>query len=241
MSKKLIAGAGVVASLAVALAPLATFAEGQNTDRTIVDNLEVTIEPSCAFGHDFTDTDITDLDGAVRTNGTAAWEDTTSGEASTFTTGTSEDTASATMEAGTKATSFATTAMTVYCNNATGYQVKLTATNLASADDSAHPIVPAGSTSIASMNVATDTSSRYNITPTLTSATSAAMATGFTSAAEATGLDTTSSKLFFSNAGATDNAGDVVSVVYGVGLIKTQGAGTYTGSVTYVLTQGQGS
>ena len=237
MSKKLIAGAGVVASFAIALAPLATFATGE--PRTVVDNLEITIEESCEFGHNFTDTTIDDIDGVVRTDGTANWDETTSGEASTFTNGTSEDTAAATMEAGTKATSFATTKMSVYCNNATGYKVKLSATNLTSDDDSGHPIVPAGSATVAAFNVASATQSIYNITPTLVSGTSAAMETGFTSGSEATGLNTTANTAFFKNTGATDNAGDVVTVVYGVGLMKTQGAGTYTGSVTYVLTEGQ--
>ena len=234
MSKKIIAGAGVIAGLAVALAPVASFATGE--PRTIEDNLEITIEESCEFGHDFTDSNITDIDGVTRADGTAAWG---SAGVDTFASGTSTDTASATMEAGTKATAFATTTMKVYCNNATGYKVKLSATNLASNDDASHPIVPAATATIADFNVATATQSIYNITPTLTSGTSAAMETGFTSGSEATGLTTTANTAFFKNTGATDNAGDVVEVVYGVGLMKTQGAGTYTGSVTYVLTEGQ--
>ena len=244
MSKKLIAGAGVVASFAIALAPLATFATGQNTDRTVIDNLEITIEDSCAFGHDFTDSNITDLDGSVRTNGTGEWE-TSAGDgttASAFATGTSEDTAAATMEAGTKAINFAKNALTVFCNNATGYQVKLTATNLASDDDASHPIVPAATATIADFNVATATQSIYNITPTkTTSSSSFAYGAGFTDQTEATGLTTTANTLFFKNTGATDNSGDKVEVQYGVGLMKTQGAGTYTGSVTYVLSVGQGA
>ena len=234
MSKKIIAGLGVVAGLAVALAPVASFATGE--PRTIEDTLEITIEESCEFGHNFTDNDITDLDGVTRADGTAAWG---SAGVGTFTSGESADTASATMEAGTKAASFATTTMKVYCNNATGYKVKLSATNLASDDDAGHPIVPAATATIAGFNVATATQSIYNITPTLTTGTSAAMETGFTSGSEATGLTTTANTAFFKNTGATDNAGDVVQVVYGVGLMKTQGAGTYTGSVTYVLTEGQ--
>lgn len=53
MSKKLIAGAGVVASLAVALAPLATFATVDdatwNSDQH-TDTWNVTVLPTCAFG-----------------------------------------------------------------------------------------------------------------------------------------------------------------------------------------------
>ncbi|MBQ6130124.1 hypothetical protein IJI72_00265 [Candidatus Saccharibacteria bacterium] len=48
MSKKLIAGAGVVASFAVALAPLATFAVDASDTHT--DKLILTVLPSCTFG-----------------------------------------------------------------------------------------------------------------------------------------------------------------------------------------------
>lgn len=50
MSKKLIAGAGVVASFAVALAPMASFALNHmpNAQR---DTLNVTLEETCAFGY----------------------------------------------------------------------------------------------------------------------------------------------------------------------------------------------
>jgi len=53
MSKKLIAGAGVVASFAVALAPLATFAAGSYYPNTQKDTLNVTIEEICSFGHTY--------------------------------------------------------------------------------------------------------------------------------------------------------------------------------------------
>ena len=52
MSKKLIAGAGVVASLAVALAPLATYAaENSYTSDEHTDKFEITVKDTCAFGH----------------------------------------------------------------------------------------------------------------------------------------------------------------------------------------------
>ncbi|MBQ6130357.1 hypothetical protein IJI72_01545 [Candidatus Saccharibacteria bacterium] len=57
MSKKLIAGAGVVASFAVALAPLATFATvAQNASDQHTDELVVTVLPSCTFGSASKDT-----------------------------------------------------------------------------------------------------------------------------------------------------------------------------------------
>ncbi|MBQ3294412.1 hypothetical protein IJG98_01620 [Candidatus Saccharibacteria bacterium] len=50
MSKKLIAGAGVVASFAIALAPLATFADTVNPSDQHTDKLILTVLPSCTFG-----------------------------------------------------------------------------------------------------------------------------------------------------------------------------------------------
>ena len=50
MSKKLIAGAGVVASFAIALAPLATFAANGVVSDQHADELVVTVLPSCTFG-----------------------------------------------------------------------------------------------------------------------------------------------------------------------------------------------
>ena len=55
MSKKLIAGAGVVASFAIALAPLATFATNKYYPNTHQDKLSVTIEEICSFGHTYAD------------------------------------------------------------------------------------------------------------------------------------------------------------------------------------------
>lgn len=69
MSKKLIAGAGVVASFAVALAPLATFATSQITPNGKKDTLSVTIEKVCAFGYD-TDGTENDISAGSHTDGT---------------------------------------------------------------------------------------------------------------------------------------------------------------------------
>ena len=80
MSKKLIAGAGVVASFAVALAPLATFATVRNdadhgTPNAQTDRLSVTIESVCSFGHAYDDgTTVTagsHVDGSVDTGSSA--------------------------------------------------------------------------------------------------------------------------------------------------------------------------
>lgn len=60
MSKKIIAGAGVVASFAVALAPMASFALSYTTGdqlypNTHQDALSVTLEKVCRFGYTYTD------------------------------------------------------------------------------------------------------------------------------------------------------------------------------------------
>ena len=68
MSKKLIAGASVVASLAVALAPLATFATGSYYPNTHKDTLNVTIEEVCSFGHTYADGTV--VNPGSHTNGT---------------------------------------------------------------------------------------------------------------------------------------------------------------------------
>ncbi|MBQ1528286.1 hypothetical protein IIZ77_01395 [Candidatus Saccharibacteria bacterium] len=78
MSKKLIAGAGVVASLAVALAPLATFATGESDIHN--DEIVINVLPSCTFG-DSTQSGNT-LSGGI-THG--------SGDAATWRTGDSND------------------------------------------------------------------------------------------------------------------------------------------------------
>ena len=240
MSKKIIAGLGVVAGLAVALAPVATFATGQNTDRTVVDNLEVTIESSCAFGHDFSaESGITDLTGVSRTDGDAAWG--TAG-AGTFTSGTSEDTAAATMEAGTATADFATTVMTVYCNNGLGYTISAVGTNLESDDSTgatAHPIVAGTSASTVTGSWASGNTSKWSWKPSLTASSNAAFAGGITANTELAAP--ASATTIVSSSNSTTNAGDVLTVVYSVGLVDNQDAGTYEGSMTYTLAEVQGS
>lgn len=67
MSKRIIAGAGVVAGLAVALAPVATFATDFLYPNKHQDRLSVTIEKVCSFGYDYTDGD--DVTTGLHTDG----------------------------------------------------------------------------------------------------------------------------------------------------------------------------
>ncbi|MBQ3430824.1 hypothetical protein IJG20_01830 [Candidatus Saccharibacteria bacterium] len=86
MSKKLIASAGVVASLAVALAPLATFATNSYYPNTHQDRLSVTIEEVCSFGHTYANGDV--VHPGSHTDGTGLGSPAETGtEANTPTTG----------------------------------------------------------------------------------------------------------------------------------------------------------
>lgn len=239
MSKKLIAGAGVVASLAVALAPLATFATGQNTDRIVVDNLEVTIESSCAFGHTFTADGVTDLVGVTRTDGVGEWETGTGA----FSEGTSTDTAADIMEAGTATAAFATTEMTVYCNNGLGYTITALGEDLTSDDSTgatAHPIVAGTGASSVTGSWAANNTSKWSWKPSLDASSNAALVSAYstpdTEYAAPTGQSATT---IVSGTSSTTNDGDVLTVVYSVGLVDNQDAGTYEGSMTYTLAEVQ--
>lgn len=160
MSKKLIAGAGVVASFAIALAPLATFATTPAAGSEYVsqlDKLSVTIEPYCSFGFAFKDGSTTTAHGSHTsgtTGSTAATtiKDTTTYPSATYGAGngkwtstelspvvstaapdTAPETAYGVMENGTYNLEFAKTTLTVVCNNRAGYSI--TASSEALTDD----------------------------------------------------------------------------------------------------------
>ena len=85
MSKKLIAGAGVVASFAIALAPLATFATDHLHPNAHQDKMSVTIEKVCAFGYTYADT--TPVAAGSHTNGTQVSPSEGTGTVNTVTAG----------------------------------------------------------------------------------------------------------------------------------------------------------
>ena len=87
---KIIAGAGVVAGFAVALAPVATFATGSYYPNTHQDKLNVTIEEVCSFGHTYADGTV--VNPGSHTDGT--------GLGSPAETGTVEDTPESGIDAG---------------------------------------------------------------------------------------------------------------------------------------------
>ena len=213
MSKKLIAGAGVVASLAVALAPLATYADITSSD-IHDDELVITVSSSCTFGFAG--------DGNTAVTHTGTWNTSSTGESSSYTyddvsnvTGDrSEHSFTTTLAAGTVNDELTTTTLKVFCNNAGGYTVKADLGNLAAATNGNPAIAPAQTYSA--------TSTGYHIsvgeTPTVYYAT-----TGNKIAEKATVSAAT---------------GDAITVTYGIGIASSQAADTYQGDVVYTLYKG---
>lgn len=272
MSKKLIAGAGVVASFAIALAPLATFAEDVNGEvsDSHQDKLVLTVLPSCTFGsakksgdaypsgitHNGTTGDdaaygddatngeytATVWDRTETTTGTAGAADSTDTgshngnvlESTGFGTKVGESGVTATngrsnasshtvhrsMLAGTSTANFAQTTMYIVCNNGTGYSVTSTATALTNgtaAEDI--PVVAASGYNA--------TTSGYN-----------GIVTAGTGVTKDANVVQTAETVIAHKAGVTAEAGDSITVEYGMGVASSQKADTYVGTVTYKLYKG---
>lgn len=185
MSKRIIAGAGVIAGLAVAIAPVASFATVADgtTIGTQEDTLEVTINAKCDFGYDTTGTenDVTAVAHTAGTSDVGAWDGTdytaavyTDGDLTTA--GAGSDTVAGTMEAGTTTNNFGATALTVVCNNTTGYHITAVGTNLKRTNDDATPIVAAaGASSVDGLWSASNTS-KWSYKPVLSSSSSRSLA-----------------------------------------------------------------
>lgn len=249
MSKKLIAGAGVVASFAIALAPLATFAADATWDSDQhTDTLNVTVLPTCAFGA----ATATPIDGITHnTNPSAAngptvgtpdpaiskdannatWVDGNDNhlgmtpDAAGQTPNATTDTAYYRIFAGTADASMGTTTLTVVCNQNNGYKIFTQAANLSDGAQtpSTIPIVAAGDASA--------TASGYTIAVADDESTGATLA----QVTDATKIATVTSNA----ASAVD--GDSYTYTYGIGVAPTQKAATYTGNVVYTLVQQLGS
>ena len=303
MSKKLIAGAGVVASLAVALAPLATYATMSASDQH-TDQLVLTVLPSCTFGswqkgtapypggitHDAgADTNATnyaagygaDGDASTAATITATSWNTTGGTAET--TGTnhtvggtgasagevdhnnadvastgygildgeggltlinhsnlanaSEHTVHRSMLAGTTTDTFAQTTMNVVCNNRGGYSISVTASALTNGT--------AGEDIPVSANYST-TASGYALKAVSSASAGTAMdltddggTTWSSTGAVADVAPTADTEtLLAKHSGVSDEAGDSITVTYGVGVAGSQKADTYAGTVVYKLYKG---
>ena len=265
MSKKLIAGAGVVASFAIALAPLATFAADTLTPNAQRDILNVTIEKVCAFGYDtvtagsHTDGNNTDYkNGSNTAPGTAdraasadpvviaagggygKWNTATVvGYDSTVTpTPTPDtDTAYGVMETNTVNPNFAKTTLKVVCNDTDGYQITAKTIDLDATG------VTGGILTTSNAPAAGTSSWAFQIADATDSGSG-----GTNKGIVATDADTwyggyTSATAIISTASAsgtdksTLDTGDIWTMTYGVGISASQAAGTYEGYVDYVLSQ----
>lgn len=269
--KKLIAGAGVVASFAVALAPLATFAVDASDSHT--DELVVTVLPSCTFGSaskddtpypsGITHDDSTGNYGADATNGeysATAWNvETGTAEASgsiaesdegghnaddVASTGygilegeggvtatnnranASEHTVHRSMLAGTTTNTFASTTMWVVCNNGDGYSITATAAALTDGAASGAKTIPVSSSYSAA-------SSGYDLKSITAGTDGMTVVT-----AQAEDSVPTSETIIATKDGVSAEAGDSLTVVYGMGIASSQEADTYAGKVVYKLYKG---
>lgn len=239
MSKKLIAGAGVVASLAVALAPMATFATVAdatwNSDQH-TDTLNVTVLPTCAFGaaaatpavvgitHNAASA--TPLDNSTNA---ATWTTVTANDnlgmtpdAASQTAHVSADSAAYSIYAGTADANMGTTTLKVVCNQNAGYKIYVEAGNLEEAGHETIDIKASPSAAETGYNISTADDGEL-----ISSSTDGAIAniTSTTKAAAVT----------YNHPSAA--AGDSWTFTYGIGIAPGTKAATYTGNVVYTLVQ----
>ena len=245
MSKKLIAGAGVVASLAVALAPLATFASDATWDSDQhTDTLNVTVLPTCAFGA----ATATPIDGITHNSGPSAangptvgtpdpaiskdannatWVDGTDNhlgmtpDAAGQTPNATTDTAYYRIFAGTADASMGTTTLTVVCNQNNGYKIFTQAANLSERTETIDIKAATGE------GAPSATVTGYAITVADDESTGATLAQ----------VTSTSKIATVTHDAASGADGDSYTYTYGIGVAPTQKAATYTGNVVYTLVQ----
>ena len=245
MSKKLIAGAGVVASFAIALAPLATFAAENNyTSDEHTDHFEITVKPTCAFGHLAVGSGNALVGISHNTGGTGAYNDTAAwtedetadvvrntGRTPDNSTGTEyveTDTAAYDIEAGTMKEGFASTTLTVFCNNSTDAPYTLKVAMDANLTDGTNNIPALATYSASVSGYAIDSVSK-------TAGNGAINTTNFPAS---TKKAYTSETIMATSSTGTATTGDIYVVNYGIGVASTQVAGTYEGDVVYTLYQG---
>ena len=259
MSKKLIAGAGVVASFAIALAPLATFAEstinGYTSDEHN-DEINITVNPACAFGrvvdgsatkgiaHTAGSANATMDDGAgawtpsgdTNSDGLGRTPDKSTGTYDGTTTGDnahiSTDSFAYTVYAGTTRDDMATTALTIFCNSSKGYTLNAQLTDLAEWEGSA--AVASGKTIPANTTFNASTSG-YGITAVNVGTSGATTSYASTRFADKT---TGGAEIAYKASTADVDNGDTITMTYGLGVGSGQKAALYKGTVTYTLFQG---
>lgn len=224
MKKSLIAAS----ASAVALAAMPVVGVFATDVISTTDNLEITIDKICSFGHVDAGASI-DVDGVVRVDGAGEWE--TGGEATVSGTTAASDTLSKTMSNGTSTSSLGTTTLGVYCNNELGYTITTSDAGALTSTDTSQTIginsTISASASGWSYQVAAGTGAnqRGEVKNSHTSWANSGNANGVIAGSATSGAKTTS------------NDGDFFTITYGVGIDQSQAAGTYTGSITYTLDQ----
>lgn len=208
MSKKLIAGAGVVASFAIALAPLATFAEEGALTTTRVDTLTGTVGTACTIT---LDTDST----------TGVLENTYN--FGTITPGSNSSTA-----AEAPADSAAEKKLVITCNDEDGFDVSAAITTALTHTDNSTVIPaadPAAGTSYWALKITADSGTNKELAP----------ANGYGSYKGLTSGDVVAQKRFATPG--TPVVAESFTVDYQVGASQTQKSGVYTGVITYTVAQ----
>ena len=268
MSKRIIAGAGVLAGLAVALAPVATFADIAGTaSDTHTDELVITLQPSCTFGdwaqstsplpggithgsetgttYNVTPTTSTDShtddDVASTGYGTVVAELPGGAESGSIAANASEHTILRTMQAGTTAAGFASTTMKVVCTNTEGYSIKVATPNLY------NETTGYTSENIPALNGTGSTkAAAYSVTASGYDLDSITANNGTSSASDVVDGAATfyanetagTAETIVKHTGVSAATGDTITVTYGIGVQSNQAAGTYSGKVVYSLFQG---
>ena len=267
MSKKLIAGAGVVASLAVALAPLATFAtRSEDVSDQHNDELVVTVLPSCTFGSAAK----TATEGAYFPGG-VTHDDHTGGyaaDADTGRTATSwhETDGAAGDEASGSITNSDEGGHLDDDKASTGYGILVgesgtTAANANLSEHTVHRSMLAGTHTATfaqtTMYVVCNNGDGYTVTATAADLTNGTetipvaatidathVASGYNGIVSGTAtriaditVATTETEIA-KNTGVSAEAGDTVIVTYGMGIKTSQKADTYAGQVQYKLYKG---
>lgn len=267
MSKKLIAGAGVVASFAIALAPLATFATDGVVSDQHTDKLVLTVLPSCTFGsvsksasgiaHDDS-TDNYGADGSSTTQSTitaTAWNtDSTTDEVDSVSAHTSDVTDSTGYGILDNEGGLTTTNHEELANHSkhTVHRSMLAGTTTATFAQTAMTVycnngggysITGQATALAGTSTNIPVNNTYSASVSGYNLATLAVSGGSlaleqVSSANVTHAEPTSETVLAHSSTVTAETGDTLTVTYGMGVSSNQQADTYVGTVTYKLYKG---
>ena len=230
MSKKLIAGAGVVASMAVALAPLATFADTTTQVASHSDRFLLTIPQVCTLGTVTDGQPDASTDATSHPDGETEWATTTPASGTAGNT----DTFTKNVYNGQAYAAFAHTTFTIRCNDSDGYTLSAASQTNDSGDPAKATLVNGAIAVIKSATSGTLTSadnSYWNF-----QLGSASTGLTITQGYDAAHVIPTSATVIATGANGNTKDGQSVTVTYNAGIDDFQEAGTYEGKVNYTLT-----